>query len=404
MDDLASLSCPPKFRAMHTFHNYYSGTSLASVPLLFVGGNHEASSHLREVFHGGWIAPNMYYLGAAGAVSFNGIRIAGISGIYKSHDYHKGHFEIPPYNSSSLRSAYHTRSIEVFQLKALRHADIDVFVSHDWPTGIALKGDLDELLRIKSFLRKEIADGSFGSPPLADLLDTLEPKYWFAAHMHVKYPAIHTHASGAKTKFLALDKIRPGGDFLQVVDVEPTTPFEPAHPSEANALCYDPLWMAALKETYPLMNFTSARTQLPTSLPDQPSADAVTAMRDAIVAANGSLAIPANFVRVDPFAGGVYHPGSPQTVALLALLGIDSPALRADDYVELSPTGTPSAPPPSLLPQPPQSLLTPQQPLPPAPAGPSGRKPLVLPPPVNTSAAPNADVIHMSASSSDDEE
>lgn len=36
------------------------------------------------------LAPNIYYLGAAGSVLVNGLRISGASGIYKSGDYRKG--------------------------------------------------------------------------------------------------------------------------------------------------------------------------------------------------------------------------------------------------------------------------------------------------------------------------
>lgn len=43
-------------------------------------------------YHGGWVAPNIYYLGTAGSVLVNGLRISGASGIFKSHDYHKGAF------------------------------------------------------------------------------------------------------------------------------------------------------------------------------------------------------------------------------------------------------------------------------------------------------------------------
>jgi len=52
-------------------------------------------------YHGGWVAPNIYYLGTAGSVLVNGLRISGASGIYKSHDYHKG--ETPPFTWHSPR-------------------------------------------------------------------------------------------------------------------------------------------------------------------------------------------------------------------------------------------------------------------------------------------------------------
>ena len=41
-------------------------------------------------YHGGWIAPNIYYLGHAGCVQVNGVRIAGASGIFKPQDYRQG--------------------------------------------------------------------------------------------------------------------------------------------------------------------------------------------------------------------------------------------------------------------------------------------------------------------------
>ena len=50
-----------------------------------MGGNHEASNYLRDLYYGGWVAPNIYYLGASGVINIskNGhtLRIAGISGI-----------------------------------------------------------------------------------------------------------------------------------------------------------------------------------------------------------------------------------------------------------------------------------------------------------------------------------
>ena len=85
--------------------------------LLAVGGNHEAINHLRELFYGGWVAENIYFLGYAGVVKFGGLRIGGISGIYNDRHYYMGHFEKLPYTESNIRSAYHVRDQEVFRLK-----------------------------------------------------------------------------------------------------------------------------------------------------------------------------------------------------------------------------------------------------------------------------------------------
>ena len=114
---------------------------------------------------------------------------------------------------------------------------LDIFLSHDWPSGVAVQGNLQTLLRKKSFLTREIQTNTFGNPPSQYLLSLLQPRYWFAAHIHVKYPAVVNHGGAApvpcppsrlqvvkndkeegekRTKFLALDKVLPFRDFIQV--------------------------------------------------------------------------------------------------------------------------------------------------------------------------------------------
>ena len=88
--DFASLAIPPKFFSLGTFHEYYSGKKVAPCLTLVIGGNHEASNYMWELYYGGWLAPNIYYLGNAGCVRVDGLRVMGMSGIFKSGDYHKG--------------------------------------------------------------------------------------------------------------------------------------------------------------------------------------------------------------------------------------------------------------------------------------------------------------------------
>ena len=67
-DDYDALAVPPKYRAIGSFYKYYTGERTAPVPTVVIGGNHEASNYMSDLFHGGWLAPNIYYLGAAGVV------------------------------------------------------------------------------------------------------------------------------------------------------------------------------------------------------------------------------------------------------------------------------------------------------------------------------------------------
>jgi lariat debranching enzyme len=82
----------------------------------------------------------------------------------------------------------------------------------------------------KKHFQKDIASNSLGSPPLRMLLEHLQPyiivydisKYWFSAHLHVKFAAEFAHEKSTtkyyfdylSDRFLALDKCLPGRDFL----------------------------------------------------------------------------------------------------------------------------------------------------------------------------------------------
>lgn len=187
---------------------------------VFVGGNHEASNVLQELYYGGWVAPNIYYLGFGGVVTYKGIRIGGLSGVYNQRHYRMGHFELPPFSEDSMRSIYHVRELEVFRMAHLAEDQshspkkMDIFLSHDWPTDVWNFGDSQGLLRKKKHLADDMRSGRLGSPPLRALLGVLQPSFWFAAHLHVKFSALVPHYSAGVatcyTKFLALDKVLPG--------------------------------------------------------------------------------------------------------------------------------------------------------------------------------------------------
>ena len=88
--DLHSVNVPQKYRKLQNFHEYVSGIKYAPVLTIFIGGNHEASNVLQSLYYGGWVAPNIYFLGYAGVVQFGGLRIGGLSGIYNQGHYRVG--------------------------------------------------------------------------------------------------------------------------------------------------------------------------------------------------------------------------------------------------------------------------------------------------------------------------
>ncbi|KAL1711189.1 lariat debranching enzyme, C-terminal domain-containing protein [Schizophyllum commune] len=196
--DLQCMAVPDKYKDLRQFYQYYTGEKKAPVLTLVIGGNHEASNYMWELYHGGWLAPNIYFLGHAGCVQVNGVRIAGASGIYKSHDFPLGSYERMPYTPKTMRSIYHIREYCVRRLSLLSSPRI--FLSHDWPQGIEHAGDLQGLLRRKNHFRADVQNHALGSPPLRGLLHQLQPEWWFSAHLHTRFEAtvVHGPAEGAE--------------------------------------------------------------------------------------------------------------------------------------------------------------------------------------------------------------
>ncbi|KAF2349804.1 Lariat debranching enzyme C-terminal [Trinorchestia longiramus] len=236
--DLRCMAAPLKYLHMQSFYKYYSGEKKAPMLTLFIGGNHEASNHLQELPYGGWVAPNIYYLGYGGVVHVGGLRIGGVSGIYKGVDYLKGRYERPPYTEISIRSVYHARNLEVFRMKQLDQSagPLDIFLTHDWPRGITKFGDAEKLCRVKPFFTEEVEADALGSKSAQELLQHLQPRYWFSGHLHVKFVALVDHSQNSEdkqpgensssreiprfTRFIALDKCLPRREFLQVLSIK----------------------------------------------------------------------------------------------------------------------------------------------------------------------------------------
>ncbi|RAR07087.1 lariat debranching enzyme [Stemphylium lycopersici] len=191
--DLKAVSMPSKYYAMHDFHEYYSGARLAPYLTIFIGGNHEASNYMWELYYGGWAAPKIYYMGAANVIRLGPLRIAGLSGIWKGYNYKKPHYERLPYNNDDVRSIYHVRELDVRKLLQIR-TQVDIGLSHDWPRGMEWKGNYRQLFSWKPDFEQEAKDGTLGSVAAKTVLERLRPPHWFSAHMHAKFPAVWEHA------------------------------------------------------------------------------------------------------------------------------------------------------------------------------------------------------------------
>ncbi|KAK0702744.1 lariat debranching enzyme, C-terminal domain-containing protein [Lasiosphaeris hirsuta] len=378
--DLNCMSVPQRYRKMGDFHKYYSGAAQAPVLTLVIGGNHEASNYLFELYHGGWLAPNIYYLGAAGLVRYGPWRIAGISGIYNRRSYHKPHGERLPYDRDDVKSVYHVRDYDIQRLLLLRNP-VDISLSHDWPAWVELFGDHKDLYTTKPHFFASALVDNLGSKPSTDLLNHMHPTYWFSGHMHTRFAAsvdfeagsgmedalqrledvpeklrailpqtfssTRTSSTASKTEFLALDKVgSPTSQWLEVRSLG-------EHPHNANLetpyvekteagkfhLHYDEEWLAITRACAPALRIADPETLVvkPSNKKRVVSAASVDKqkmwVRENIVR-EGLLKIPFNFVPHAPphnpgfiVAPNQQPPEYPnqQTADLYGLLQIPNP-------------------------------------------------------------------------------
>lgn len=296
--DLETMVSPAKYRKMCDFWKYYKGEKIAPKLTIFVGGNHEAIVHQREMYYGGWAAPNIYFLGYSGLLDIGGVKIGGFSGIYDSKFLKSGHYEVAPYTKDTLHTSHYVRLYELWKLAHLGgRVRIDAMMSHDWPEYVAHYGDYDWLLRSRPNFSKSLLEHSLGCVEYLQLLKHLKPVKWCSGHMHVKFRATIAHAdvtpnpdtqkgkmvditrllqekeaidrknpprvpkeAASVTEFLALDKPLPGREFMDVIhfpfasgerSTEEVLLNELGEPLVAPPrLCHDLEWLSIVKAAH----------------------------------------------------------------------------------------------------------------------------------------------------------
>lgn len=86
---------------------------------------------MRELYYGGWVAENIYYLGASAVIDMivkkqslqtgeeeiELFTIGGVSGIESRWDYKKGLYETFPLDHNSIKSIFHYRQFETEKFK-----------------------------------------------------------------------------------------------------------------------------------------------------------------------------------------------------------------------------------------------------------------------------------------------
>ena len=235
-NDLTFLSCPEKYREMGDFYKYYTSKIIAPYLTIFIGGNHEASNYLEQNYYGGWVAPNIYYLGRSGLINVKGIRIGGISGIFNKYDYFRGNFEKEENDiKGDKKSIFHLREFDVVKMSHVKNK-IDIFMTHDWPTNLVSDEDKANVFKKKPHFKNDILDGTLGSFPGEFLLKYLKPRFFICGHMHFYYSNKIND-----TQIYAFDKCLNERHYFGLIEVKKSLITMDIND---NDIYIDPEWMA----------------------------------------------------------------------------------------------------------------------------------------------------------------
>ncbi len=204
--DLATMAAPAKYRHLGGFPSFARGEAQFPWPIHFIGGNHEPYGWLETLRDGGQIAPNCYFLGRASVTEIAGIRVAGLSGIWKSELFNR---KRPPVEDFAHKSNKEWIGWNKDDIKALLGAGrADVLLFHEWP------GSLDDQQRHPP------AQAARGWIEL--LLESLRPKLVCCGHAHFRFRSA-TRVGGALVPIECLAQVSRGRDAFAVYETDGQT-------------------------------------------------------------------------------------------------------------------------------------------------------------------------------------
>lgn len=201
--DLQTMDAPTKYRKLGSFSDFYNGSAVFPYPVWFIGGNHEPYGFLDTIPSKTKIVSNCYYLGRVGMVELAGLKIIGLSGIYKGHLFANR----PPIEEINKHSnADYIGFTENEVLQALAFQQVDILLLHEWPRGL-----------LASDSNLDITDPeTIGNEYARLLVDTLKPRLVLCGHMHRYYRQQIPWLDGKITQICCLAHTRSGSDAVEI--------------------------------------------------------------------------------------------------------------------------------------------------------------------------------------------
>jgi hypothetical protein len=195
------VHAPTKHKRVGDFLEVVSGRIRLPAPVFFIGGNHEPWQALDVQGPGPWGIPEVRFLGRAGVVEVEGLRVAFLSGIH-CEDVSEG-YQRPP----GLKRAGCWNQSDIDVLIGI-DGGVDVLLTHDWPMldAAAVPG------RPIRFNR--------GNDLISELLGLLEPSLHACGHHHRS-----ARVQVGVTRVVALPTVASGPECLALFQVDRGCPF-----------------------------------------------------------------------------------------------------------------------------------------------------------------------------------
>jgi lariat debranching enzyme len=214
-EDLATVAGPAKYRRLGDFPDFHAGRTAFPWPVYFIGGNHEPYGLLDRMLEGGEVAENCFYLGRAGMVEAEGLRVAGLTGIYSAEA-----FEAPRPGLDEM--GHRSRKDWIYFTKedvdrAAGFGSADVLLVHEWPERVVDPADAAAFHR----QRRSPSYDLVGNEYARLLMELLEPRLVLCGHMHRRYRNRVRLESGALADVYGLANVDQGSDSAAVFHVTP---------------------------------------------------------------------------------------------------------------------------------------------------------------------------------------
>lgn len=205
--DVATMDAPSKYRKVGDFPDFYTRRAVFPWPVWFIGGNHEPYGFLDRSPQGATIAPNCHYLGRVGAVELAGLKVVGVSGIYRQEQFTIKRPDVSQLGHTSNKEYIGFTEEEIDRALELKSADI--LLLHEWPSGIVHPSHAGDFY------------GEVGNEYARMLVEYLAPRLVLCGHLHKRYRTRISLATNILTDICCLANVQQGKDAIAFFRLTP---------------------------------------------------------------------------------------------------------------------------------------------------------------------------------------